>query len=408
MTSESAAGGTPAIPGGNAAEAGTPEEVAAPKQIDQSGETRSVRLESMRALAASAVMVGHTFGQSIGYGAPALATYPRRVVYGGGFGVFIFFCLSGYLLYRPFAVRDVGDGATVNLARYARNRVLRILPLYYAVVIVLIFLDPQLRHRLPLLKFATFTQTLFADTADLPNSLLWSVTVEIVFYATLPFLAWGIAVVARRSALRAAIVILALGAVSYVVWLTYGPHSLEHLSLGIHSFAANFVYFTPGMLLALIRTSWAGVVPSWLPAILQRSTLWLLASAGLMMIVFYRYDLDLLVMTAGFLAVGACVLPIRDGILLRALDWRPLAILGLASYSLFVWHFPIVSALPAGSSWLHFAVLLPIGAVLSIAAALVSYWAIESPFLRLRRRWSSASAATGTSQGSNVEKRPAS
>jgi peptidoglycan/LPS O-acetylase OafA/YrhL len=94
--------------------------------------------------------------------------------------------------------------------------------------------------------------------------------------------------------------------------------------------------------------------------------------------------------------------------LLRALDWRPLAILGLASYSLFVWHFPIVSALPAGSSWLHFAVLLPIGAVLSIAAALVSYWAIESPFLRLRRRWSSASAATGTSQGSNVEKRPAS
>jgi peptidoglycan/LPS O-acetylase OafA/YrhL len=69
-------------------------------------------------------------------------------------------------------------------------------------------------------------------------------------------------------------------------------------------------------------------------------------------------------------------------VLARALDWRPLALVGVASYSLYLWHLPIVEALTPG------AVLVSVP--LSLLAALVSYRLVEAPFLRLRRRWSSS------------------
>jgi peptidoglycan/LPS O-acetylase OafA/YrhL len=73
------------------------------------------------------------------------------------------------------------------------------------------------------------------------------------------------------------------------------------------------------------------------------------------------------------------------------LEWRPLAMLGIASYSLYVLHVPIVNKL-AGTSLASFgaAGLLRFALVavpLCCAVALISYAIIERPFLRLRRRW---------------------
>jgi peptidoglycan/LPS O-acetylase OafA/YrhL len=72
------------------------------------------------------------------------------------------------------------------------------------------------------------------------------------------------------------------------------------------------------------------------------------------------------------------------------LDWRPLAALGVASYSLYLWHFPIVSRI-AGSSWVphRYLALLALCLPLSCLVALISYHVVEAPFLRLRRQWSS-------------------
>ena len=69
--------------------------------------------------------------------------------------------------------------------------------------------------------------------------------------------------------------------------------------------------------------------------------------------------------------------------LTRSLDWRPLALIGVASYSLYLWHLPIVEALAPHA--------LALSVPVSLAVALLSYRLVETPFLRLRRRWSSSS-----------------
>jgi peptidoglycan/LPS O-acetylase OafA/YrhL len=92
---------------------------------------------------------------------------------------------------------------------------------------------------------------------------------------------------------------------------------------------------------------------------------------------------------ASFLLVGACVLPLRDGLGVRTLDWRPVAVVGVASYSLYLWHVLVIDQL-----YQHgvrsLGALLALSAPLCIGVALVSYAGIERPFLRLRRRWAPA------------------
>ena len=85
-------------------------------------ELRSARIESLRAIAALGVLVGHEFVVARGL---RFDSYLDRVILGGGFGVDLFFALTGYLLFWPFARRLSGTGrgstcaATRSTARCA-------------------------------------------------------------------------------------------------------------------------------------------------------------------------------------------------------------------------------------------------------------------------------------------------
>ena len=88
-------------------------------EVTQAGELRSARIESLRAIAALGVLVGHEFVVARGL---RFDSYLDRVILGGGFGVDLFFALTGYLLFWPFARRLFGDGPRVDLRRYTLNR----------------------------------------------------------------------------------------------------------------------------------------------------------------------------------------------------------------------------------------------------------------------------------------------
>jgi peptidoglycan/LPS O-acetylase OafA/YrhL len=356
--------------------------------IDQAGERRSARIESLRAVAALSVLVCHITlvyiilaTNSQAFLDPSAA---EQLLYAGGFGVSLFFALTGYLIFRPFAKRLAGAPPIV-LHTYATNRALRILPLYFVVMAVVLAAQSQ-----PLeawVRFFTFTQNFSDETAGKINGPAWSLAVELQFYLLLPLLAIGLSRFKRRPLVTAAAVIVALGIASLVARLVLIDDPDFANATWRYRMATNFIFFVPGMLLALIEVGLRGR-PLRLPKALAVSDLWLVAGVAMWaVVVFAGYNHDYLIAPASFLVLGACVLGLRPGLGVRALSFRPLALLGVASYSLYLWHFPLLELLTnQGAS----PELLPLAALAiptAILVAWISYRVIEEPFLRLRGRW---------------------
>ena len=373
--------------------------------VEQAGERRSASVESLRALAALGVLLSHIVIGSLAAAAIGLTpeqaadlTGPvERLLLGGGLGVFLFFTLTGYLLFWPFVRAGFADSAPVRIGAYARNRVLRIVPLYLAVVLAVFLIAGSQPGQPGLLRYLTMTQFLDRDATLGINALgpLWSVVVEVHFYLLLPLGAWALSRLSRRSLRRAATIVIGLGLVSLAIRIdkvngTIGPPPpFWRLNL-----PANFVFFVPGMLLALFRlhVERLGRVP--LPAPLRSPSIWIAASIAIAMVpTFYRYDYTALIGVSSFLLVGACVLPLGESASVRALGWKPLALLGVASYSLYAWHIPVLEVLnDIDVPFTPWTLLALIGVPVAIAVAAASYRVIESPFLRLREAWSRDSA----------------
>jgi peptidoglycan/LPS O-acetylase OafA/YrhL len=342
--------------------------------MQQAREPRSVRVESLRAVAALAVVICHAYAIVNGF---VFETFTQRVILGGGlYGVDVFFCLSGYLLYLPFARRDFGGGPAIHLGGYAANRALRLLPLYYVVLAVLVVVKhPTLDITI---RFVTFTQSfseeLVAKALDGP---MWSLVVELHFYLALPALAWLLGRVAGGAPGWAATALVALGLLSLVV----SEAGLRPSDVWTYSLPSTFLFFVPGMLLALLRARQVAVPGT--------ADAWLLSSVPIWLLVSWDYDLAPLAAVASFLVVGSVVLPVRPGRIVRVLDLRALAVVGTASYSLYLWHLPILEWLPDpgrhGAS--GFLVMLAVGGSVSVVVALVSYRLVERPLLLRRWRW---------------------
>jgi peptidoglycan/LPS O-acetylase OafA/YrhL len=347
--------------------------------ISQAGEVRSARIESLRALAALAVLESHAFGY--GHDWKGLSgNLVDRTLLGLGSGVLVFFALSGYLLFWPFAKRWFADGERIDLRRYALNRVLRILPLYYVAVVVFLLVQEHGGTLGQWWRFGLLAENFSTTTLTKVDGPLWSVIVEIHFYALLPLIAAGLALVVRRRTWVAIGLLLAVGIVGALFRQWALAQDWHTAALLRNSLPGTFYFFVPGMLLALLRLELEKRRPR-LPA----PSIWLLASLPFWLWHFDSYK-DWPAAIGSFLVVGACTLPRPSDRAVRALEWRPLATLGVASYSMYVWHMPIVKALHGALGWSYLP-LLGVSLAVCCAVALVSYRFIEAPFLALRKRW---------------------
>jgi peptidoglycan/LPS O-acetylase OafA/YrhL len=228
-------------------------------------------------------------------------------------------------------------------------------------------------------RFFLFAQELSPQTAGAVNPVWWSLVVEVQFYAALPLLAWLVAKVAGGSAGTAATFLAFVAAASYAFY------ALDPVTPGDGggSLPATLFYFVAGMLVAL-----AGVEGRRIPHALP-------AAAALWIAVFADYDLAPLAAVASGLVVAAP--PPAP---------RALALLGVISYSLYVWHLAIVEQLHRKLPDLGFGGLLTIALAASIAVAAASYVIVEAPPLRLRRRWFRASPAPERSSGAVTPRLP--
>ena len=305
-------------------------------------------------------------------------------------------------MFLPFARRDYAGGRAVDYRRYAQNRAVRILPLYFVVVIILLLATEGGGTLKQWVTWMTFSENFTSDRSDLieVNGVMWSLVIEMHFYLLLPFLAFGLAWLARGSLGRAALLVGALGLASFVLrYVTLFDDNSPIDPWVDYSLPSTFFFFVAGMLIVLVRIAWERRRPSFVRGPLEWAETWIVASAVFWVLVFNDYSDHYFAAVASAFLVAGCVLPLRAGPVVRLLEWKVLAFLGVVSYSFYMWHLPLLEQL-GETSWEpdSFPGLLLLSLPLSLAAAILSYRFIEAPFLRLRRRWGATAARAAPSE----------
>jgi len=369
----------------------------------------------MRGMAALAVVFYHAaVWSSLTETDSALAPYLGRL----DVGVTVFFLLSGFLLYRPFVRARLLGQRVPSTGAYGWRRALRILPAYWVALtlVALLMPKPDVFEPRNAVIYYGFLQT-YSDLAlgGLPHA--WSLGVELIFYAFLPLWAFALRRLRVPATVRAELIGLAALAAVAVVWnviavasapdasragsarlLGWFPAYLDHFAIGmalaVASVAAERDGALPRPLAWLERRAWpawawalaAFVVVSVGAGLSPRNALFTPLSAGETLVRHWMYA----AVAIGVLLPAAFGPPAR-GAIRRFLGQRWILWVGLVSYGLYLWHFPVIeyarvrSPALGGASWSDFATLLALGAGGGVVAAAVSWYVLEKPLLRLKR-----------------------
>ena len=370
---------------------------------------RVAALTGLRGLAAASVLFYHVWL----YGAPGADRFPSgplvRVFVNLEFGVTFFFVLSGSLLYRSYARALLAGDPLPRLSHFVIARVLRIVPTYWAILLLVMALTE--RHLFsqpwPLLANLFFLEfwipSFFPDNLGVANGSMaivpsWSLAVEAGFYLSLPLLAVLALWFARRTGRRVAaafvppIALTVLGLAAIVVEHVLSGNLRRAWALGfpIHAgwFACGMAGATLGFLIEQKRLR----LPAHWRSVAVVAALGLTAgSIKLHNIgVFSRVDYQWPVAIALSLLLLLIVFAEDGGRLRTVLGSRLLVAMGLASYSIFLVHDPVIRELrthdfiSSGVDGFLLTLLL-VGGATAIAAT-VSYQLLERPCFALKRR----------------------
>lgn len=360
-------------------------------------------LDGIRALAVCAVIAYHL----------NLGWFP-----GGFLGVGIFFVLSGYLI-TDLLIRQWEGTGRIDLRDFWVRRARRLLPAMCSVLlIVIVWLALFQTTRLAelwgdiaaSLLYVTNWWFIVNDTAYFsrfstasPLMHFWSLAVEEQFYLVWPvILMLGLRFVTNRKLLFAIILIGALASASAMYFL-YVPGLLDtsRVYYGTDTRAFSLLM---GAGLALCRPAgnWGkeGKGRTGLSAIAMDFTgfvglavlIWMICGTSQYEPFLYQGGM-VLQSTATAAVIAAAVQP--STWIGRCLSWKPLRWLGIRSYGIYLWHYPILLLTFTGEerSFLHTAVQMT--AVLVIAA--ISWAYLEKPIRYGYSIWSR--------QRGNIDKR---
>jgi peptidoglycan/LPS O-acetylase OafA/YrhL len=318
----------------------------------------------------------------------------------------MFFVLSGYLLYRPFARAALGESAPESIRAYLVRRAARILPAYYLALLgalVLVGSAGAVEGRrmiesgeIPL--FFLFAQNYSADTLLRLNAATWTLVVEVAFYLLLPIVALFALRRCYGSARAQLALLLALVGIG-VTWNLVG-YAAGWGAVASHAPPSFLPYFACGMMVALlverVRAGHLRALDGRATVVLTAAAVTTLVANGYWHATDHSPDGFLIEVFAdlpaalAFAAIVAAIV-IGTGAGLRWLSCRPLSWFGEISYGFYLWHVPLM-VWARGHGLLDGGILLDVALVLPVAVALgaASWYALERPLMRraegLRRK----------------------
>jgi len=361
-----------------------------PAAADVSGSTSAVgrrhirALDGVRGAAVAAVLLFHAGHLT-----------------GGWLGVDLFFVLSGFLI-TALLLEERATRRSISLPGFWSRRARRLLPALFLVlggvaVYALVWAAPGDLARIRADGLATLGYVanwhqiarghpywdLFHAASPLQHT--WSLAIEEQFYLVWPLVVVG--VLAWRRSVRAVLVVALLGAASSFLTMValYRPGAdPQRVYLGTDTRASSILL---GAALAALVASggWAArraprlVVE--VVGLLGVGTLaWAWASLSGTSPAVYE-GLLLACSAAGVAVVAAAAHP-RRGVVAGALSWRPLCLLGVISYGVYLWHWPVYLVLDGPRTGLSTWPLTGLRVAVTLAIATVSYRLVEAPIRR--------------------------
>lgn len=364
--------------------------------------------DPLRGLAAMAVVLWHAaygvlFATGLAGGlGPHLDT---SVYYGhpvgdairaGALSVYLFFVLSGYLIGRPFVRAYVLGTPRPPVRSYIRNRVFRIYPIFIVTCLVLILIygleGESVQKTINVMLLSETTAGGWTERVQ----QVWSLKVEVAFYAMLPIALFAVGFVTRPVARRIpawgralilAVPITALGITSLAT----------HWDEAIYAtLPGEFWSFTPGLLLAIAEPF---VLPRVRGSERAVRVALLLTVAGVVVMMTYlpvvRGISDgtgklIAVVSTGLLVAGPLLAEWTGRKPWRALDNRVLHWLGERSYPIFLIHWALLfEIVPLFDGLGHrglLAVSWPVTLVATLILADLLHRLVERPFMHRKKR----------------------
>ena len=267
------------------------------------------------------------------------------LVTNGWTGVNLFFILSGFVLFLPYAGGKRSMHMTNDRLAFYRRRCRRLLPLFFIAVVAAWAL--ALVRGVPtgfgdLLSVLSLTYIVNADTFGPSfNIALWSVGVEIAFSAMFPLLVLALR---RWGIWRFATIIVVLALVARLAGILHSP-ALQGPTMNSDTIICRLDEFAIGMVLA--ERFILGSLPR---------CAWLYTILGMMLVGLAWIGFDLVlrgmlapiaraglndVLDAGLVAIVIAALTPETKIA-YALAWPPLQVVGMMCYSLYLWHWPLL------------------------------------------------------------------
>jgi peptidoglycan/LPS O-acetylase OafA/YrhL len=331
---------------------------------------------------------------------------------GGFLGVDVFFVLSGFLI-TDLLLSMYDRLGRLDLRDFWSRRARRLLPalalMLIAVAAAATVIEPDqgASLRLALLAAVTYTSnwyqilhhvsyfaTLGLFTAPPPLDHLWSLAIEEQFYLIWPLLLWLLVFLlnGRRARVAATLILAALSALAMALEYSPGDPSLVYYGTDTH---ASALLIGAALALALPLAA----IES-LPAAQVRR----LDAAGVVGLVLLAwaaghfsgndravYPVGLILAAVG--AAGLVAAAAGTGVIAAMTGLAPLRWVGIRSYGIYLWHWPVIALAGAitgpgpTSPWLW---LLEAGVTIALACA--SWRFVETPILRdgflaTCRRW---------------------
>jgi peptidoglycan/LPS O-acetylase OafA/YrhL len=326
----------------------------------------------LRAISISLVLLGHLSGTR-GFGRLNLGIgdYARL-------GVVVFFVISGFLITRLLLDEHRKNGR-ISLKLFYFRRALRLFPACYAFIacVSLLWLAGIVRLEARDLWHAVTYTVNYLPGRSWEIGHLWSLSVEEQFYLLWPF---AFLMLGPRRAIWAAAAVVLLGPAARSanrLFLTGTPyHNLEMFPMVADSLAT-------GCLLA--KTSGWLEQQGWYLKLFRPFS----AAAILALVLLINRYMDYTIVSV----VGTSVVHVGIAVLIhrsvyysedwvgRFLNWKPIALVGVLSYSLYLWQQLFINR--HSTAWIN---AFPQNLVLAVAAALGSYVLLEKPLLKLRHR----------------------